>query len=263
MKVTMSKGKHSKPSASPISFKREASSLHSKQAVSPVPAVVMLVLFAALTACLYCLDLRPIAANNSLVGLGALNGAFHEFTGVNWGIYAASECGGYLAIVSMFVFFGIGVYELVKARSLEGVDKGIYLIAAAYVVMLVLYVFFDKVALNYRPVLVDGQLEPSFPSSHSFLAVGALGCAVVWVRKRMHGSVKNVTCAVCVVVIVLSVLARLVCGVHWLTDIIAGVLLGLALVFAYRYLLDRLDHMDTMPRFNLKDARARLSLTNR
>ena len=116
----------------------------------------------------------------------------------------------------------------------------IYLLAAAYVVMLVLYVGFDKLALNYRPVLVDGQLEPSYPSSHSFLAVGALGCAAVWARARLSRKVSAIITALCGILAAFVVVARLISGVHWLTDIVAGVLLGLTLVFAYAYAVDRL-----------------------
>lgn len=228
MKVSMQRGKHS--------IQRQSQS--TKKSV--VPAVVTLVLFFALTACLYCIDPRPIAANSSMVGMGFVNEPFNQLTGVNWSAYAASQLGGYISIASMFVFFCVGVAQLAKTRSLKGVDMAIYLLAAAYVVMLVLYVGFDKLALNYRPVLVDGQLEPSYPSSHSFLAVGALGCAAVWARARLSRKVSAIITALCGILAAFVVVARLISGVHWLTDIVAGVLLGLTLVFAYAYAVDRL-----------------------
>lgn len=220
MKMTLAKGKHSKTTASPL------------------PALVMFVLFAVLTACVVTIDKQPIAADASMVGLGSLNLAFHNLTGVNWTVYGVSQLGGYLSIASMVVFFAIGLAELVRARSFKGVDKAIYLIAGAYVVMLVLYVGFDKIALNYRPVLVDGQLEPSFPSSHTFLAIGALGCAVVWINARLDkGMLKSALAIICVLLALVTVAARLLSGVHWATDILASVFLGLALVFFYRYLV--------------------------
>lgn len=214
---------------------------HSQVTPSIAPVAVMLVLFVALIGCLMAVDRQPIAADGSLVGLGTLNNAFHELTGVSWTLYSATEVGGYVAIASMFVFFVIGVVELVRGHGFKGVDKAIYLIAAAYVIMLAAYIGFDKIALNYRPVLVDGVLEPSFPSSHTFLAVGTMGCAVVWAKERLgKGAVAAVT-IVCTLLGLFVVIGRLLSGVHWFTDILGGALLGFALVFAYRYLVAKLS----------------------
>ena len=213
---------------------------HSQSSPSIVPTAVMIVLFAALTAALKIVDLQPIAADGSLVGFGTVNLAFHNLTGVNWTLYSVTEYGGYLAIASMLVFFVIGLAQLVRTRSPKGVDKAIYLIAVAYVIMLVLYVGFDKIAINWRPVLVDGELEPSFPSSHTFLAIGTMGCAITWVRDRVRSSgARSAATIICALIALIVVAGRLLSGVHWLTDIIGGVLLGLALVFAYRYCVQR------------------------
>lgn len=213
---------------------------HSRTTPNPMPAVAMLLLFAALVACLLTLDQQPIAADGSMVGLGSANLAFHNLTGVNWTLYDITEYGGYVAIASMFVFFVIGLVQLIRGRGFKGVDKAIYFIAIAYVVMLVLYVGFDKIALNWRPVLVDGELEPSFPSSHSFLAVGTMGCAITWARHRLASApARTAVTVICTLIALVVVVGRLLCGVHWLTDIVGGVVLGLALVFAYRYLVLR------------------------
>lgn len=213
---------------------------HSQIKPSIAPAVVMLVLFAALVACLMAVDRQPIAADGSLVGLGTINRSFHELTGVSWTLYSATEMGGYVAIASMFVFFVIGVVELVRGRGFGGVDKAIYLIAVAYVIMLIAYVGFDKIALNYRPVLVDGVLEPSFPSSHTFLAIGTMGCAITWAKARLGKGTFTAVTIVCTLLALFVVIGRLLSGVHWFTDILGGVLLGFALVFAYRYLVAKI-----------------------
>lgn len=210
---------------------------HSQITPSVAPAIVMLVLFAALIVCLMVVDRQPIAADGSLVGLGTINSAFHELTGVSWTLYSATEMGGYVAIASMFVFFIIGVVELVRGRGFGAVDKAIYFIAIAYVIMLAAYVGFDKIALNYRPVLVDGVLEPSFPSSHTFLAVGTMGCAITWAKARLGKGAFTAVTVVCTLIALFVVVGRLLSGVHWLTDILGGVFLGFALVFAYRYLV--------------------------
>lgn len=224
MSALMKKGKHSLQSTK-----------------SAIPAIVMLVLFAILAISLNFVDRQPIAADGSLVGFGTINMAFHDMTGVDWDFYSATEYGGYLAIATMVVFFAAGLSELIKYRSFAKVDPAIYAMTVAYVIMLVLYVAFDKIALNFRPVLVDGILEPSFPSSHTFLAIGTMGCASIWVKARLEKPQSTVIIVVCVLLALFVVVGRLLSGVHWLTDILGGVLLGFALVSAYGCALSRLD----------------------
>lgn len=223
MNLTAKRGKHSRPAKKSI-----------------IPTIVMLVLFAALAVSLEFVDRQPIAADGSLVGYGTFNAAFNQLTGVDWNLYSGTEFGGYLAIASMIVFFAEGLRQLIKTRSFARVDHAIYGLAIAYVIMLALYVAFDKVALNYRPVLVDGVLEPSFPSSHTFLAIGTMGCASVWVKARLEKPQSTIVIIVCVLLALCVVVGRLLSGVHWFTDILGGVFLGFALVNAYAYAVSRM-----------------------
>ena len=202
---------------------------------SLVPVIGTFVLFVALTIAVMVVDVEPIGPNGSSVGLAMINGPVHNLIGVNWMLYTATEIGGMIPLASMGVFFVVGLVQLIRGKGIRGVDRAILILAVAYVVMLACYVGFDKIAINYRPVIVDGELAPSYPSSHSLLSVGALGCAAVWAKMRLRGGARTGVVAGCGIIGALIVLGRLFSGVHWLTDIVAGVLLGLAIMLAYRY----------------------------
>lgn len=198
---------------------------------------VALALFAVLAALLLTVDVQPIAADGSDVGLGALNAAVH-------GVFGENELMGKLSDVlivapaaSMLVLAVVGVRQIVDRRSLAAVDRDLWLLLALYVVMLVLYVLFNHMSLNNRPVFEDGVCEPSFPSSHTLLAVVTLGAAMVQAAGRLReGGLRTAVFAVCAACMVLLVAARLLSGVHWATDILGGVLLGAALVGFYQAL---------------------------
>ena len=186
-------------------------------------------------------DVAPIGPVNTSVGLSHLNGAVHDMTGVNWtwykitGVLGMSE----LAVVAAFVL--VGLWQLIRRRSLAKVDREIFALGGLYVVVGALYVLFDKVAVNYRPVLMAGETFPesSFPSSHTLLVCTVLGSAImVMGRFVKNDDLRKILRVACGIVIVVTVAGRLISGVHWLTDIIGGILISIALLAQFSGVLD-------------------------
>lgn len=85
--------------------------------------------------------------------------------------------------------------------------------------------------INYRPILVDGHLEASYPSSHTFLAVAVLLSAFYLFKKEK--GIKKIMSFLCLLVMSIIVVGRILSGVHWITDILGGILLGLSFVSFY------------------------------
>ena len=142
------------------------------------------------------------------------------------------------------VFAVIGLIQLIKRRSLLKVDKRILGLGVLFVVMAVVYVLFEILIVNYRPVIMPDKTLPeaSFPSSHTVLA-----CVVLsGVALMLNYYIKNVRLrislqALCALVIMLTLFGRLLCGIHWFTDIIGGILISIALVFGFAAFLDICD----------------------
>ena len=101
--------------------------------------------------------------------------------------------------------------------------------------MIACYLFFEKVVINCRPILMDGNLEASNPSSHTMIVVSIMATASMAFR-ALCPQKKGWCLAVDIfaaVVIAVTVMGRLIAGVHWLTDIVGGLLLSAALVATY------------------------------
>ena len=135
------------------------------------------------------------------------------------------------AIATAPCFALLALVQLIRKKSLRGVDGDLWALAAFYVLLGACYVAFEKYVVNYRPILVDGVLEASYPSSHTMLTTAMLGMAIVQMRKRVRG--KALRGLIDVVLGAAIAVGRLMSGVHWLTDIIGGLLLGFALVALY------------------------------
>ena len=198
-----------------------------------LPALAAFALFGVLTALLITVDVRPIGPGGSPVGLAWLNGAARDAVGVDWGLYSLTDWAGLVPVSSMLVFGMLGLSQAVRRRSLLAIDRDLWLLGGLYAAMLLCHLLFDLVPVNFRPVLIDGVLEPSYPSSHALLATGALGGAVAWARGNLGGMRWRAVSAACLLCTLFIVIGRFLSGVHWATDIAGGTLLGAALALGY------------------------------
>ncbi len=205
-------------------------------------AIGLLVAFAILTALLLKVDVAPIGPQNSKVGLSTINKMVHDSLGVNMTFYKITEYLGYLSLAVAAGFGFLGLIQLVRRRSLFRVDKDILLLGGFYVLVIGTYVAFEKIIINYRPIIMDEGLEASFPSSHSMLVVAVMGTAVYQISKRVEQTGLRVFLKILTyAIIVIMVVGRLLSGVHWFTDIVAGVLLADAYIMLYFAIADSLE----------------------
>ncbi len=182
-----------------------------------------------------------VAVEGTKIGLSKLNMAIHDMFGVHLEWYKVTNVLGYLAILIGLCFAAIGGLQLIYRRSILKVDKEILLLGALYVVTVIFYILFEKIVVNYRPILMpDGTgPEASFPSSHTMLSCVILGSGLQLVKKyaKKSKTVQLVLTVVFAVMLALIVAGRLLSGVHWFTDILGGLLLSAALLNAYDGLL--------------------------
>ena len=182
-------------------------------------------------------DVQPIGPRGSAVGFATINGMFHNLTGVHMTLYHITDWLGLVSVAFGFGFAILGLVQWIKRKHILKVDYSILVLGGYYVVVLAAYLFFEEVVLNYRPVQIAGFLEASYPSSTTLLVL----CVMPTANMQLNYRIKNcnlrriVSCAIKVFT-AFMVIGRLVSGVHWLTDIIGGILLSAGLVVAYRFL---------------------------
>ena len=188
-------------------------------------------------------DVASIGPNNTSVGLATVNQWFRDlfFNSPNEyyePIYKATEYVGYFAL-GCCVFMGcVGLFQLIKRKSLLKVDRPIIFTGILYVITIGQYVMFEKVIINYRPVIMEGESAPeaSFPSSHTMLIIVVMGSLIMlcghYLNKK-HPNISAILQAIFVCLIAALVVGRLVCGVHWLTDIVGGILISASLLALY------------------------------
>ena len=198
-------------------------------------AAGMLAAFVLWTAAVCCIDVQPIGPRGSAVGFAAANGAFHRLTGVHFTLYLVTD---WLGLVPVFITFGfalLGLVQWVKRKRIDRVDADILILGVFYLVVFTAYLLFEAYVINYRPVLINGFLEASYPSSHTMLVVCVLTTAAMQIRQRFPARKGLCLGAEFAAGLLCSATAvgRLLSGMHWLTDIVGGLLASAALVALY------------------------------
>lgn len=202
--------------------------------------LLLLGAFALWTAAVCLLDVQPIGPNGSSVGFAALNGAVHAALGVHWLLYALTDWLGLVPMGFVFGFAILGLMQLIRRRSLGKVDRDILALGGFYLVVLAAYLLFEKFAVNYRPVLIDGFLEASYPSSTTMLTLCVIPTAMLQLRRRIpREDLRRAILWMLGIFTAFMVVGRLLSGVHWLTDIIGGALLSAGLVALYAAMADK------------------------
>lgn len=197
-------------------------------------AGILLAAFALWTLAVQHIDVKAIGPNGSSVGFAGLNGWVHDLTGVHMGLYVLTDWLGLVPMGFVLGFAVLGLVQWMRRRKLFRVDHDILLLGGFYLLVLILYLVFETVAVNARPVLIDGRLEASYPSSTTMLVLCVMPTAMMQLRARIRNTkVRTIVLTILAVFTACMVVGRLIAGVHWFTDIIGGVLLSAGLVALY------------------------------
>lgn len=195
----------------------------------------LMILFVILTGAVLVVDVQSIGPDGSSVGLASVNRYFAEHIGVNLIWYHITDWLGIIAICFALGFAFFGLIQFIIRKSIKKVDRQIIALGVFYVLVISIYILFEHMIVNYRPILMNGALEASYPSSHTILVLCIMSTAIIMFDYLLSGQkylriFLNVTA---VLIMVVTVLGRLICGVHWFTDIIAGMILSAGLVLLF------------------------------
>ena len=197
-------------------------------------AVCLLAAFVLWTAAISLIDVQVIGPNASAVGFAALNGAFHRFTGVHMSLYVLTDWLSLVPLVVVIWFAMLGLVQWFKRKSLLKVDYSLLVLGGFYIVVMAAYLFFELYVINYRPVLIEGYLEASYPSSTTMLVMCVMPTAAMQAKARISNSLLRRCVRLAIFAFTaFTVIGRLLSGVHWLTDIIGGALLSAGLLTLY------------------------------
>ena len=202
----------------------------------------LLVAFVLWTVAICFVDVQAIGPRESIVGFATINGFIHNFTGVHMSLYTITDWLGLVPLGFMLGFALLGLIQWIKRKSIDRVDCSILILGGFYIVMMTAYVLFEIFVVNYRPILINGCLEVSYPSSTTVFVMCVMPTAMMQFNVRIRNRIFRRWADFAIVAfIVFMVIGRFLSGVHWFTDIIGGTLLSAGLVMIYSAVLNNRD----------------------
>lgn len=204
--------------------------------------LMLILAFAVWTALVQTVDVKPVGQQGSNIGFAAINTAVFAWTGTHMPLYTVTD---WLGLVPLFVCIGfgfLGLVQLVRRKSLFCVDHDVLLLGIYYLVVILGYLLFEMIPVNYRPVLIEGRMEASYPSSTTLLVLSVMPTLCFESKRRLQNTAAtNTVVWLANAFSVFMVAGRLISGVHWITDIAGGVMLSVGLFFVYKGAVLMLD----------------------
>ena len=195
-----------------------------------IASAALLLIFIVFTILVKTVDVQYYF-NNTYVGFYSINSKFGEFV-TNFGKYESmskmSDIILYLSFAYILGLFIFAVIELIKNKSFKKLNMNYYLVLGGYVLTVIFYFVFEIVKVNYSPISPIDNLKPSYPSSHVLL-----GCmfyllntfTAMKLLKPEKEWIKPLVFVATGVICLLLIFTRALSSKHWLTDIIASIIL--------------------------------------
>lgn len=197
-------------------------------------AAVVLLLFVLFTVCLTGVDLRPVGPENSYVGFASLNDWVFKHLGTSGLWDKITDIIALAAMALAAVFGATGIWQWVKGKSLKAVDPCLIVLGIFYIMMAAFYLAFEFIVINYRPVLVDGALEASYPSSHTFVTLFIFFSALPVTNRLVKNQSRRMWINVTLILLsIIMVVGRVLSGMHWTSDVVGAFLLALGMALLY------------------------------
>lgn len=207
-----------------------------------ISGIVFMAAFVIWTWLIQKVDVQPVGQKGTVVGFAVFNCWFRKLTGVHMGLYTITDWLGLVPVFVCIAFGGIGLGQLIKRKSLFKVDLDLIYLGIYYVLVIFGYLFFEICPINYRPVLIDGILEASYPSSTTLLVLSVMPTLMLQTDCRIKNRyAKRIIYIFTVMFSAFMVIGRLIAGVHWFTDIVGAVFLSTGLFYFYKAIVLRLS----------------------
>ena len=197
---------------------------------------VLLVGFAVWTILVQSIDVQTVGVKGTTIGFATVNTWFHSLTGVHMTVYTVTDWMGLIPLCICGFFGIVGLRQLINRKNIFKVDTDIILLGIYYAVVIFAYLVFEMIPINYRPILINGFMESSYPSSTTLLVLSVMpSLKFQMIRRSRNPALRKTVDMVATAFSAFMIIGRLLSGVHWCTDIIGSVLLSTGLFRLYRF----------------------------
>ena len=152
--------------------------------------LALITVFVIFTVLVQTVDVKTLGVNGTSIGFSGINCWFKSLIGINMTLYTVTDLAGLVPICVMLGFAIFGLSQMIGRKSLIRVDADILILGIYYVVVVILYAVFEMIPVNYRPILINGAMEASYPSSTTLIVM----CVMPTLSEQLARRCKNCFC---------------------------------------------------------------------
>ena len=200
-------------------------------------SIILILLAIIFTIIVKLIDVKQVGVNETYIGFATINQFIFKNIGVNMKWYYITDYLGLIPIFIAIIYTLLGTIELIKRKNIFKVDKEIIYLGIFYIIIILIYIFFEKIIINYRPILINNLIEASYPSSHTLITICLCGSSIIVNNKLFNSKFTKIINILLIIIIIITIIGRLISGVHWFTDIIGGILISISLLAFFNLLI--------------------------
>lgn len=174
-------------------------------------------------------DVKIYNVTNTEIGLYSLNKIF-LVNSINSNYINIISNGIFLICLLVIILMLLLItFEYFKTKK---INKNNLNFIIHFLIMVLIWIIFDKILIiNYRPILINGNIEGSYPSTHVMVSTFVL----LFLSDKLKKIFKNdkIFYIISIGLIIIQSISRILLTMHWFTDIIGGLLIGCLLFFTF------------------------------
>lgn len=201
-----------------------------KNKILDIVIIINLFIIFVLTILVKTVDIHYNEITKSNIGLYSLNKLF-----LNNNLNVLKKISDIIFIFSLIliiIMFILLLMTYIKNKQINTKYKHfIYYI----IVLFVIWILFDKVLIiNYRPILIDGLKEGSYPSTHIMVVTYVLLSISYLLKDKIKTNYALTLNILSIVLILITFIGRILSQMHWFTDGLCGLLIGIMFHLLFR-----------------------------
>lgn len=174
-------------------------------------------------------DVKIFNVTNTKIGLYSLNKIF-LVNSINSNYINIISNGIFLICLLVIILMLLLItFEYFKTKKINKNNLNFFI---HFLIMVLIWIIFDKILIiNYRPILINGNIEGSYPSTHVMVSTFVL----LFLSDQLKKIFKNdkIFYIISIGLIIIQSISRILLTMHWFTDIIGGLLIGCLLFFTF------------------------------
>ncbi len=186
--------------------------------------IINFTLIVLLTILLKFVNVKFNNITSSYIGLYNINKLFIN----NYNNNLFNTLSDFIFIIALLIISIIYLILIINYIKYKKINKRLFIYQLLIIIMFIVWIVFDNlIIVNFRPILIDGIKEGSYPSTHVMVSCFVFLSLYELIKDKINKKYNKVIFCLIIILILLISIFRILSLMHWFTDVLSGLLFGI------------------------------------